>query len=90
MTLNLSKKYKLFYLDFTKADFYMSSKYELPHCDMNVKTLFDTLETSIIIKLWSGILTEKQVFIHFFLIQPYLKLIAHICIVSKLFTLCYN
>jgi len=28
---------------------------------MNIKILFDTLDTSIIIKLWTAILTEKQV-----------------------------
>lgn len=60
MNLNLSKKSFLF-LDFSQVDYYTSSKYELPNCDMNIKLLLDSLETSIIIKLWCGILTEKQV-----------------------------
>lgn len=66
MKLNLSKKYLLLIIyqiiDFSQVEFYNPSKYELPHCDMNIKILFDSLETSIIIKLWCAILTEKQVF----------------------------
>lgn len=48
-------------IGFSQVDFYTPSKYELPHCDMNIQILLDTLEISIILKLWSAILTEKQV-----------------------------
>src|SRR5690606_15798379 len=47
----------------SSVDFYFSSKCELPEADTNIKILFDCLDLSIIIKLWSCILLERQIII---------------------------
>ena len=49
-------------LHFSSLDFYMPSKFEIPYIDSCIRSLFDSLEISTIIKLWIAILTEKQVY----------------------------
>jgi hypothetical protein len=46
---------------FNNVEFYNPSLFEIPCAEYSIKVLFDCLEISVIIKLWSSILTEKHV-----------------------------
>jgi len=48
-------------LNFTTRDLFFHSLFDLPNKDSSIQILLDCLELSIIIKLWSSLLTEKHV-----------------------------
>jgi len=48
-------------LHFNNVELYYPSLFEIPCADYSIKVLFDCLEITVIIKLWSSLLSEKHV-----------------------------
>lgn len=48
-------------LHFSSVSLYFSSTFDLPNKDSSIQVLLDSLELTLIIKLWSSLLSEKNV-----------------------------